>query len=751
MSCHNNAPNPISDVYNLDFESIDTSGFPRDWHSQSSITDGYAIEVDSIIKKKYCYSISIENRNSNTSFGSLSRELPVPIHGGNFKLTGYIKCDKVNSGFAGIWVKVLDKFDRIVFFDNMVSQKIKGTSEWKKYSIETWLDSSLSDKIIIGALLVGNGKAWIDNLEVTIDDLPIEKIASRKILKSNGNFNDSVIRVSDSYFNRHKNKITGTQIKQIAEFAKLWAFMKYHFPVIKSGKLNWDSVLFVSIPKVLENSERLNIIYEEKLLKILLSHSKSENQIDTFLNNKEKLSDLYKRFPDKRLGPSIINEILLRCKNDQNTNQYYIELTPYIGNPIIKNEYLYGGTGCPTTTLRLLGLIRYWSIIQYFYPYKYLINENWNDILIHFIPKFINALNKQHYILTCLELVGRIQDSHAFISNPTLDSIKGLNILPINVKYINDEIVVTGFYDRKILPNNIVDIGCRLKKINGVPVKELIKKYLPITPGSNLNVRMRDLCSLNGFLLRTNSAQVHLTFVKDETPQNLIVKTIPIKFANTLANQSDIDIYPPYKLIGNVTYVNAGKLSIYSLDSIKQMSEFSKGLIIDLRCYPSTFMPYTFGEWLKESSSPFACFTKVSLNEPGIFKFTPPVNNGGIIPNNNGFNFSIVTKKTFKGQVVIIVNELTQSQAEFTAMALGSVPGAKIIGSRTAGADGDISFISFPGSVKSGFSGIGVYYPNFVQTQKTGVLIDVPISPTLKAIKIGRDEYLEAALKLIKK
>jgi hypothetical protein len=83
-------------------------------------------------------------------------------------------------------------------------------------------------------------------------------------------------------------------------------------------------------------------------------------------------------------------------------------------------------------------------------------------------------------------------------------------------------------------------------------------------------------------------------------------------------------------------------------------------------------------------------------------------------------------------------------------MALGSVPGAKIVGSRTAGADGDISYISFPGSVKSGFSGIGVYYPNFVQTQKTGVLIDVPISPTLKAIKIGRDEYLEAALKLIK-
>ncbi|MCS4228001.1 S41 family peptidase [Sphingobacterium sp. BIGb0165] len=45
----------------------------------------------------------------------------------------------------------------------------------------------------------------------------------------------------------------------------------------------------------------------------------------------------------------------------------------------------------------------------------------------------------------------------------------------------------------------------------------------------------------------------------------------------------------------------------------------------------------------------------------------------------------------YKGKVVILVNEITQSSAEFHTMAYSTHPNAQVIGSTTAAADGNVS------------------------------------------------------------
>jgi hypothetical protein len=42
----------------------------------------------------------------------------------------------------------------------------------------------------------------------------------------------------------------------------------------------------------------------------------------------------------------------------------------------------------PPAPLRLLGLMRYWSAIQYFCPNKDLIVKNWDSVLYEYVPKF---------------------------------------------------------------------------------------------------------------------------------------------------------------------------------------------------------------------------------------------------------------------------------------------------------------------------------------------------------------------------
>jgi C-terminal processing protease CtpA/Prc len=108
-------------------------------------------------------------------------------------------------------------------------------------------------------------------------------------------------------------------------------------------------------------------------------------------------------------------------------------------------------------------------------------------------------------------------------------------------------------------------------------------------------------------------------------------------------------------------------------------------------------------------------------------------------------------KEYFKGKVIILVNETTQSQAEYTTMALRVAPNATVVGSTTAGADGNVSQFTLPGGINTMISGIGVYYPDGKETQRIGMIPDIVIKPTIKGIKQDRDELLEKAIELINK
>ena len=72
-----------------------------------------------------------------------------------------------------------------------------------------------------------------------------------------------------------------------------------------------------------------------------------------------------------------------------------------------------------------------------------------------------------------------------------------------------------------------------------------------------------------------------------------------------------------------------------------------------------------------------------------------------------------------------------------------------VIGSTTAGADGNVSRIDLPGGMRTVISGIGVYYPDGKETQRIGIVPDIEVTPTIEGIKSGRDEVLEKAIELI--
>jgi hypothetical protein len=163
----------------------------------------------------------------------------------------------------------------------------------------------------------------------------------------------------------------------------------------------------------------------------------------------------------------------------------------------------------------------------------------------------------------------------------------------------------------------------------------------------------------------------------------------------------------------------------------------TKGLIIDFRCYPSDFIVFSLGKFLMPKPTKFVKFSVGSMVNPGEFTFTQP-----LLVGENRIDY-------YKNKILIIVNEITQSSAEYHTMAFRVAPEAIVIGGTTAGADGNVSTIMLPGNIRTMISGIGVYYPDGTETQRVGIIPDIEMHPTIKGIRNGEDELMNKAIELI--
>lgn len=155
---------------NFDFEDY------KDWADFGN--PDYIKGIDTIIALSGKNSVFIESKKGAKTFGAFSFVIPAHFVGKKIKLSGYIKTENVN-GFAGLWMRL----DPKVGFYNMYDKEVNGTTEWQKYEIELDYDQS-AEKIVVGGLLSGEGKMWVDDLEVTLDGKKLESSEKKVLLTS---------------------------------------------------------------------------------------------------------------------------------------------------------------------------------------------------------------------------------------------------------------------------------------------------------------------------------------------------------------------------------------------------------------------------------------------------------------------------------------------------------------------------------------------------------------------------------------
>ena len=524
-------------------------------------------------------------------------------------------------------------------------------------------------------------------------------------------------------------------ISNLSVLCKVWGYLKYYHPSVVGGKHNWDDELVKMMPKILKSRNKDE---RDKILSEWVT-SLGEFKRDTFPAIK---LDSVKMYPDldwindkKELGSlSDQLEVIKTAKRDYDKTNY-LEF-PANDLASFSGEKAYTETTYPSTEFRLLGLFRFWNVIQYYYPYKYLIGENWHKVLQDFIPKFINAKNELEYKLVILELITKLNDTHASIGwDRAIEKWKGGKIAPYEVSFIEGKLVVTAIYDVVILnnANHSIQVGDVISSINKTSVDDFIKEKIKYAPGSNYAAKLLEIAR---FILRTNDDVLDIEYIhKGKRLQSKLFCYNMEKVKISSKFERDDDLYK--NIHDSIGYLYLGSTKGGEVPQNIQ----AKRLIIDLRCYPS-YEKIT-GYWnymhLYSERKVFVKFTLGDSNHPGLFRYLGTTMVGR--KNSNAY----------KGKKIILVNEITRSHAEFMAMKYRVVENTIIIGSTTAGADGGVFNLKMPGGIITSFTGEGVYYPDGRETQRVGIKPDIVVKPTIKGIREGRDEVLEKAIELITK
>jgi C-terminal processing protease CtpA/Prc len=75
---------------------------------------------------------------------------------------------------------------------------------------------------------------------------------------------------------------------------------------------------------------------------------------------------------------------------------------------------------------------------------------------------------------------------------------------------------------------------------------------------------------------------------------------------------------------------------------------------------------------------------------------------------------------------------------------------ADMVGTTTAGCNGNANYIDLPGGFQVMWTGMKVLKHDGSQHHLIGIKPTYPVEKTIEAVKEGRDEYLEKAIEVIK-
>ncbi|HEX3085104.1 MAG TPA: S41 family peptidase, partial [Pyrinomonadaceae bacterium] len=673
-------PHPV----NLDFEQGTLGQAPDGWVGPN--TANYGAELTAEQPKSGKYAVLLHSNDapaSGSSFGNLMQAIDAtPYRGRRVRFRASVR---VGSGRAGLWMRVDRAANKAGFFDNMGSRPITSV-EWHEYDIVGDVDEDAT-VLNIGMILPGKGKAWLD--AVSVEDL------GKLVVRS-----------------EPPRPLSGRGLENLIAFTRLLGYVRHFHPSDEANATAWDAfavdgmLAVESARNADELAERLSTIFHPigPTVRVFPTgkgvppaepapaantpgleivswkhrgfgpgtpanatyHSERVRTAVVNTGAVQSSPDSNKPFTAD-LGGGVSCIVPLALFADANGTLPHAAQRPQTRNTLIK----YSGNDRAT---RLADVALSWNMLEHFYPYFDVVKTDWPRALKDALTSAATDENENAFTNTLKRMVAQLHDGHGNVFHP---GEPGGFTVPVIFGWVEGRLVITEVAAAGgggLLPGDIV------LRVDGRPSTEALAEREALISGAT--PQWRRYGALITLADGGKDSELALE-VQGEDGQ-----TRAVVLHRTMENLNETRPPKISELKPGIVYVALDRIKDEDFQAALPQLEKASGIIFDLRGYPSVSRmvishlidaPVTSARWMVPIITTPDHINIVNYDTGGRWDLKP------IAPR-------------LKAKLAFLTDGRAISYAESYMGIIEAYKLAEIVGEPTAGTNGNINPITFPGN-----------------------------------------------------
>jgi hypothetical protein len=374
--------------------------------------------------------------------------------------------------------------------------------------------------------------------------------------------------------------------------------------------------------------------------------------------------------------------------------------------------------------VRLADVVVAWSVFRHFYPYWSDLDVDWDARLA---PQLATALDaaesREAHHDVVRSLVADLRDGHGSVSDVAGGSMAG--IVPLALRVIGNQAVVSGSDDPDI------PVGSVIGAVAGAPTSARLERAMSLASGT---IQWRRARAERELLVCGASDDLKLTVELPSGASTDVTRTCERVRAPQESRPDSIAELAP-----GIWYVDLTRIRMEGLRPSLEKLAAARGVVFDARGYPTDagfgILPYL-----------------VSSAEDDHWMHVPTIAGPfGDIARWSGFGWNVLPAAPhIAGRRVFLTDGRAISYAESVMGYIRDHKLATIVGSATAGANGNVAVFNVPGGFRIAFTGMRVTrHDGRTPFHTRGVDADVRVEPTLLGIRNRLDEVLARALTVL--
>lgn len=374
-------------------------------------------------------------------------------------------------------------------------------------------------------------------------------------------------------------------------------------------------------------------------------------------------------------------------------------------------------------TATIADVVVLWNVLEHFWPYWDTVSVDWNAALDHALADALRDRSANEHLATLRRLSVIAADGHATTSCPGTPPWANA---PFLVDLIEGQVVVTATTDEA------VKLGDVITSVDGLPATKLLADGEATISGSP---QWRLDFARHRFAMGPPGSSFSLRIRRHGSEHDAVV-------VRSKSTQQEFPHPAIERLPDGVYYISLDRARMEDIKAIIDKLAAAPGVVFDLRDYPNSnddILSYLI-------TSP--AYFNGGMSAPHVIR--PGHTRSSVSGWDAAHDQIPALQPHIQGRVAFVTGPGAISYAETVLAIVERYHLGAIVGSATAGTNGNMARISEPSGCHTNFTGLRVTKPDGSRFHLVGIKPTIPVTPTLAGVLTGRDEVLEKALAYVR-